>query len=88
MTNDELLAMIKEIDNELNEQCDCDRETGWVCRICRYADRLLSALRAVVELHKPHGITAHTAGGREWIECSCEYEYPCPTIQAIEKELR
>ena len=38
------------------------------------------ALRAVVELHKPEGDK----------EQQCEHDkkiYPCPTIQAIEKEL-
>ena len=42
-----------------------------------------SALRAVVELHKPEldGLICKecTASESEW--------YPCPTIQAIEKEL-
>ena len=40
----------------------------------------LKALRAVVELHKPEGDR----------EQQCEHDkkiYPCPTIQAIEKEL-
>ena len=47
-----------------------------------------NALRAVVELHKPFGNAVI------WCDqCSClESEgeiifYPCPTIQAIEKEL-
>ena len=46
----------------------------------------VKALRAVVELHKPHsGLNGNT--------CTCdpydEYRmgYPCDTIQAIEKEL-
>lgn len=41
------------------------------------------ALRAVVELHKPN------ANDYQGIVCShCTmYEYQCPTIQAIEKEL-
>ena len=54
-----------------------------------------AALRAVVELHKPI-----EEGGKLWCQqedcynhveflerddCSCDY--PCPTIQAIEKEL-
>ena len=44
---------------------------------------LANALRAVVELHKPN------ANDYQGIVCShCTmYEYPCPTIQAIEKEL-
>jgi hypothetical protein len=37
-----------------------------------------NALRAVVELHKPETPT--------W--CVCDEPYPCPTIQAIEKELK
>ena len=39
-----------------------------------------TALRAVVQLHKPEGD----------IEQQCEHDkktYPCPTIQAITKEL-
>ena len=35
------------------------------------------ALRAVVESHKPKGTLCKT----------CYFIYPCPTIQAIEKEL-
>lgn len=44
------------------------------------------ALRAVVELHK----TYESMQGTACLECSeDEYAclYPCPTIQAIEKEL-
>jgi hypothetical protein len=41
------------------------------------------ALRAVVELHKP---VQHEEGN--WCSgCSATEWYPCPTIQAIEKEL-
>ena len=43
----------------------------------------MSALRAVVELHKPKDYKA----GNWCIGCNADYEYPCPTIQAIEKEL-
>lgn len=51
----------------------------------RYTDYLsYLALRAVVELHKPEldGLICKecTASESEW--------YPCPTIQAIEKELK
>jgi hypothetical protein len=45
------------------------------------------ALRAVVELHRPQEITLPNG---EWgNNCHlCDgWEYPCPTIQAIEKEL-
>jgi hypothetical protein len=43
---------------------------------------LIKALRAVVELHR-------NVDGACW-ECqdAIYHEYPCPTIQAIEKELR
>jgi len=41
------------------------------------------ALRAVVELHKPRDYNA----GNWCIGCNADFEYPCPTIQAIEKEL-
>lgn len=44
---------------------------------------LANALRAVVELHKP---VEHTEG--TWCSgCMATEWYPCPTIQAIEKEL-
>ena len=45
---------------------------------------LSNALRAVVELHKPRDYK-----GENWcIGCNADFHYPCPTIQAIEKELR
>ena len=47
----------------------------------------IRALRAVVELHRP----VHNAYDTDysWWGClMCEEVYPCPTIQAIEKELR
>jgi hypothetical protein len=43
----------------------------------------INALRTVVELHKPKDYKA----GIWCIGCNADYEYPCPTIQAIEKEL-
>jgi hypothetical protein len=42
------------------------------------------ALSLVVELHKPRDYKA----GNWCIGCNADYEYPCPTIQAIEKELK
>ena len=44
---------------------------------------LIKALRAVVELHKPSlgGACSHCSTTTFWTA------YPCPTIQAIEKEL-
>ena len=49
-------------------------------------DEYMSALRAVVELHKPrtesnYCAKCRNAGGKL-------VPYPCPTIQAIEKELK
>ena len=72
MTHDELLAKIDEV--EIAWQIDG-----------------MNALRAVVELHKPELIES----GKESIvicpTCNPEWfwenPYPCPTIQAIEKEL-
>ena len=47
-----------------------------------------SALRAVVELHKPYD---STLGETCCVICDEDWDipapYPCPTIQAIEKEL-
>lgn len=45
-------------------------------------DTLANALRAVVELHKPNGSFCNVCGEELFPE-----EYPCPTIQAIQKEL-
>ena len=49
------------------------------------------ALRAVVELHKPKlwlGIEMVCEGCGTDIEQNYNSGYPCPTIQAIEKELK
>lgn len=48
------------------------------------SDGIYIALRAVVELHKPRDYKA----GNWCIGCNADYEYPCPTIQVIEKELK
>jgi hypothetical protein len=43
----------------------------------------VKALRAVVELHYEH-----IGGAEKSVYCyNCQMTYPCPTIQAIEKEL-
>ena len=45
----------------------------------------LKALRAVVELHKP----TKNRSIEGWCDvCTDYYQYPCPTIQAIEEELK
>ena len=84
MTHDELLA-------RMNLYTVCDRPTkpGMVCdnEHLRESYPEWFALRAVVELHKP---TVQTKDGEPI--CGCAYGawtvYPCPTIQAIEKELQ
>ena len=54
---------------------------------CSVADRLAISLRAVAELHKPDGgLCNHCEEG--FIMGSIPVVYPCPTIQAIEKELK
>jgi len=52
----------------------------------------VKALRAVVELHKPVEYVKQFSDGEilegEFICNHCNYNYPCPSIQAIEKELK
>ena len=83
MTNEELL---QKINDRLNE-----------CTTHDYAPANLAiALRKVVELHKPlyYRKGEIETKGAHCDECSKgshgenAVEYPCPTIQAIEKELR
>jgi len=45
------------------------------------------ALRAIVELHKPHKIPDWVPTKHNYICEGCTRIYPCPTIQSIEKEL-
>ena len=73
MTHDELLA---EIDRYLVPTL-AESEIG------NKAIGILKALRAVVELHKQDWISLTDSSG-----CDCGDSYPCPTIQAIEKELK
>lgn len=86
MTHDELLA---EIDSNI-QFCTCDY---------RYANNCWEsenvpwkALLAVVELHKSFMYEGRMGKYERCEGCSSEEEwlgniYPCPTIQAIEKEL-
>lgn len=71
MTHEELLAKIGEPADEGYEYCDIIFN---------------KALRAVVELHKPSSIPDWVPT-KEELMCWCAHKYPCPTIQAIEKEL-
>jgi len=74
MTHDELLARIDD-DEKFLEQYFGAKFKGQ------------SALRAVVELHKPTGWFEDTGyADQECVHCD-NGSYPCPTIQAIEKEL-
>ena len=74
MTHDELLAIIDERISYLGN-----------------TDNVYIALRAVVELHKPELIESGKDSIFVCSTCNPEWfwenPYPCPTIQAIEKEL-
>ena len=76
MTHDELLAII----DDNFSQCGDD------CESCRRDNAPWFALRAVVELHKPEPLDER---GDVCLTCCPDLLvlYPCPTIQAIEKEL-
>jgi hypothetical protein len=74
MTHEELLAELDELDHS-----------------CSVVGITVSALRAVVELHKP--VQSYMFEEKTCSHCSSEEDrseilYPCPTIQAIEKELK
>ena len=74
MTHDELLWAI----NSVVESGPCET-------VGHFSSA--KALRAVVELHKPQDITLPNGEwGTNCIICD-GWQYPCGTIQAIEKEL-
>ena len=75
MTHEELLAKINDVGHSVEYGHGIDTS-----RIVKQ----LSALRAVVELHKPFDFTL---GGEPYTGCCCGQDYPCPTIKAIKKEL-
>jgi hypothetical protein len=75
MTHDELLEQIQK---DINEKAFIMDEY--------YPVKMLFALRAVVELHKPSGIFCRGCGFNEEYNEPSQL-LPCPTIQAIEKEL-
>ena len=91
MTHDELLARVTNqagwTDNHVNDRITVvvsDWNAGWNAR-----DNT-NALRVVVELHKP--VQSYMFEEEACSHCSSEEDrseilYPCPTIQAIEKEL-
>jgi len=76
MTHDELLTEIKEAVRYSETSELFNQANGWVAGA--------KALRAVVELHKPYPTKKF---GIICKECEISTDYPCPTIQAIEKEL-
>ena len=74
MTHDELL---KHLDEKLSWKNNTEYGAAYL------------ALRAVVELHKPQEITLPEGDwGMNCGHCDIGLTYPCPTIQAIEKELQ
>jgi len=86
MTHDELL---KEIERRywkmFNHNFQDQTKTGVEHRIL--IQKQYFSLRAVVELHKAQEITLPNGEwGSNCIICD-GWSYPCPTIQAIEKEL-
>jgi len=52
------------------------------------SNKSFNALRAVVELHKPDSTGGCNACEQWTNEGAYQLPYPCPTIQAIEKELK
>jgi len=75
-THDELLE-------KFDYQIAGSKAIGCECSACDNA----IALRAVVELHKPQEITLPDGEwGANCVKCD-GWEYPCETIQAIEKAL-
>jgi hypothetical protein len=88
MTHDELLA---KIDSKL-EFCTCD---GWNNNCWADDNKPWIILRAVVALHRPEqeiGGGCDENGEELWVCTHCPdgdgfQDYPCLTIQAIEKEL-
>ena len=93
MSHDELLAKIDILERDSESDiwlihndrccgnCICDKAEA-------EATSPHKALRAVVELHKPEGVCSDPDCEPQHDWCSCGMDaYPCPTIQAIEKEL-
>jgi hypothetical protein len=78
MTHDELLEFLNK---DINEG-------GFVSAIGEwFPARSLFALRAVVKLHKVQKCDCNCSRTHEPICDECIEDYPCPTIQAIEREL-
>ena len=97
MTHNELLA---EVETTLGSYISrYYKSSFWILELRSDVIDSLQALRAVVELHKPEyweNIHDPSRNGNECSVCftdgnletpSARIDYPCPTIQAIEKEL-
>jgi hypothetical protein len=83
MTHDELLARIELWKKNV---CLIPLKPKWLTGDCKCMTCVsLSALRAVVELHTT--FTPAFGGGIDYCWAD-DRPYPCPTIQAIEKELK
>jgi hypothetical protein len=72
VTHDELLAKLTDYEAHFDQVLD--------------EEKAYDALRAVVELHKPIEGHEHLCGAC-WFGDGM-MAYPCPTIQAIEKEMQ
>ena len=85
MTHDDLLKDLTDKHNyHIGEHTQVVSVSG--CNTCK----TYYALRAVVELHKPIEISGEELcdACEEWTNEGAKYRfYPCPTIQAIDKEL-
>ena len=79
MTHDELLAKL-----DAYTICTLPTKAGMVCDNAHLKEMYPEwfALRAVVELHRPMENSPYCEHC-----CLAGFEYPCFTIQAIEKEL-
>lgn len=78
MTHDELMALV-----------DSYKEGVCNCKSCNRANAPARTLHAVLNLHKPElHQNDNVMGCSQCSSFSFRYiEYPCPTIQAIEKEM-
>ena len=75
MTHDELLAKLWILPADVTE--------------LQHGAKAVQALRAVVELHKPREITLPDGElGANCGNCDIGFTYPCPTIQAIQEQLK
>lgn len=79
MNQDELQQRVNDLYTNVNEENPTRAEES----------KAHYALRAVVDLHKPIETYNMNNVHKSWLTCNfCNDEiYPCPTIQAIEKEL-